>query len=74
MEPLDYKVIDTKGTDPSLVQPDWVAWYYFSTLMAWNKDAFKGAQPTGWKDFWDAKKFPGPRSLTTMCSARSSLR
>jgi putative spermidine/putrescine transport system substrate-binding protein len=40
-----------------------VGWYYFSTLMAWNKDAIKGAQPTGWKDFWDTKNFPGPRSL-----------
>jgi putative spermidine/putrescine transport system substrate-binding protein len=63
LEPLDYKVIDTKGTDPSLVQPDWVGWYYFSTLMAWNKEEIKGPQPTGWKDFWDAKNFPGPRSL-----------
>ncbi len=34
LEPLDYQIIDTKGTDPSLVQPDWVGWYYFSTLMA----------------------------------------
>ena len=24
LEPLDYKVIDTKGMDPSLVQPEWV--------------------------------------------------
>ena len=40
-----------------------MGWYYFSTLMAWNKDAIKGAQPTGWKDFWDTKNFPGPRSL-----------
>jgi putative spermidine/putrescine transport system substrate-binding protein len=63
LEPLDYQVIDTKGTDPSVVQPDWVGWYYFSTLMAWNKDDIKGAQPTGWKDFWDTKNFPGPRSL-----------
>jgi putative spermidine/putrescine transport system substrate-binding protein len=63
LEPLNYQVVDTKGTDPSLVQPNWVGWYYFSTLMAWNKDAIKGAQPTGWKDFWDTKNFPGPRSL-----------
>jgi putative spermidine/putrescine transport system substrate-binding protein len=63
LEPLDYKVIDTKGIDPRLAQPYWVGWYYFSTVLAWNKDAFKGAQPTGWADFWDTKKFPGPRSL-----------
>ena len=63
LEPLDYKVIDTKGTDPKLAQPNWVGWYFFSTLLAWNKDAFKGDQPTGWADFWDTKKFPGPRSL-----------
>jgi putative spermidine/putrescine transport system substrate-binding protein len=63
LEPLDYKVIDTKGTDPKLAQPHWIAWYFFSTLLAWNKDAIKGEQPTGWADFWDTKKFPGPRSL-----------
>jgi putative spermidine/putrescine transport system substrate-binding protein len=63
LEPLDYSVIDTKGTDPSLVQKNWVGWYYFSTILAWNKDSLKGQQPTGWADFFDTKKFPGPRSL-----------
>lgn len=63
LEPLDYSQIDTKGTDASLAQKNWVGWYYFSTILAWNRDALKGAQPTGWADFFDAKKFPGPRAL-----------
>jgi putative spermidine/putrescine transport system substrate-binding protein len=63
LEPLDYSVIDTTGTDANLTQKYWVGWYFFSTILAWNKDAVKGAQPTGWTDFFDTKKFPGPRSL-----------
>jgi putative spermidine/putrescine transport system substrate-binding protein len=63
LEKLDYSVIDTRGTDASLVQPNWVGWYFFSTILAWNKDTVKGKQPTGWTDFFNTKDFPGPRSL-----------
>jgi putative spermidine/putrescine transport system substrate-binding protein len=63
LEPLDYSVIKTGSTDPNLVQKNWVGWYTFSTIMAWNKDALKGQEPKDWGDFWDTKKFPGPRSL-----------
>jgi putative spermidine/putrescine transport system substrate-binding protein len=63
LEPLDYSIIKPGALDPSLVQKHWVAWYMFSTILAWNKDALKGEQPQTWADFWDVKKFPGPRSL-----------
>jgi mannopine transport system substrate-binding protein len=31
--------------------------------LAYNRDAFPGAQPASWADFWDVKRFPGPRAL-----------
>lgn len=74
LEPLDYKVIDAKVADPSLAQPNWVGWYYFSTLMAWNRDAIKGAQPTGGRISGALRTFPGRARFTTTCSAPSSSR
>ena len=35
----------------------------WAEVMAYRTDAFKGAVPNGWADFWDTKKFPGDRSL-----------
>jgi mannopine transport system substrate-binding protein len=33
-------------------------------VLSWNTKAFPaGKEPKDWKDFWDVKTFPGPRSL-----------
>jgi putative spermidine/putrescine transport system substrate-binding protein len=44
--------------------------FVWSNVLAYNADKLKVA-PTGWKDFWDLKKFPGKRSLRK--SARGAL-
>ncbi|HEC55109.1 MAG TPA: extracellular solute-binding protein [Gammaproteobacteria bacterium] len=44
--------------------------FVWSNVLAYNTEKLKEA-PTGWKDFWDLKKFPGKRSLRK--SARGSL-
>lgn len=31
--------------------------------MGYRTDAFQGAVPVGWADFWNTKKFPGDRAL-----------
>jgi putative spermidine/putrescine transport system substrate-binding protein len=31
--------------------------------LAYRTDVFKGEKPKNWGDFWDVKKFPGPRAL-----------
>jgi putative spermidine/putrescine transport system substrate-binding protein len=36
----------------------------WAQVMGYRTDAFKGAKPSGWADFWDTKKFPGDRTLT----------
>ncbi|WP_441232109.1 ABC transporter substrate-binding protein [Tardiphaga sp. 215_C5_N2_1] len=34
-----------------------------ATTMVFNKEAFAGAKPSSWADFWDVEKFPGRRAL-----------
>jgi putative spermidine/putrescine transport system substrate-binding protein len=35
----------------------------WAQVMAYRTDAFRGAVPVGWADFWDTKKFPGDRAM-----------
>ena len=35
----------------------------WAQVMAYRTDAFKGAVPKGWADFWNTKKFPGDRAM-----------
>lgn len=37
---------------------------YWSTVLGYNTKLLQGKQPpSGWKDFFDTKRYPGPRSL-----------
>ena len=44
----------------------------WAQVMAYRTDAFNGAVPNGWADFWDTKKFPGDRALVGAGPARPS--
>jgi ABC-type spermidine/putrescine transport system permease subunit I len=35
----------------------------WAQVLAYRTDVFGGAVPSGWADFWDAKRFPGDRTL-----------
>ncbi len=62
-EKIDYDLIDTANIDPAYrsdYAQDMLVW---SEAMAYRTDAFNGAVPVGWKDFWNLKKFPGDRAL-----------
>ncbi len=62
-EKIDYDLIDTANIDPVYryeYAQDMLVW---AQVMAYRTDAFKGAVPSGWVDFWDAKKFPGDRTM-----------
>jgi len=38
--------------------------FYWAWVMAYRTDVFPaGNRPKNWADFWDVKKFPGPRTL-----------
>src|SRR5215831_1899463 len=65
LEPLDRKVIDLSGypehlQDRKFIMPKGV----YATVLGYRTDAFAGGNgPRSWADFWDTKKFPGPRTL-----------
>jgi putative spermidine/putrescine transport system substrate-binding protein len=62
-EKIDYELIDTDNIEPVYryeYAQDMLVW---AEVMAYRTDAFKGAVPSGWADFWDTKKFPGDRTM-----------
>jgi putative spermidine/putrescine transport system substrate-binding protein len=64
LEKLDYSVIDASKIDKAWVKEYGVFTSTGATLIAYNTKAFpEGKGPRSWKDFWNVKDFPGPRSL-----------
>jgi len=63
-EPLDYNVINADGVPKDLIQPNWLGFTAYSTVMAWNKETYKDNPPKNWADFFDTEKFPGTRALS----------
>jgi putative spermidine/putrescine transport system substrate-binding protein len=64
LEKLDYSVIQPKGIPAEGVHDYGVASDFYSVVLVWGTDAFKGdTQPRSWVDFWDVKRFPGRRTL-----------
>jgi putative spermidine/putrescine transport system substrate-binding protein len=48
---------------------DMVADIYFSTVLGYNTGVFPaGKHPKSWAEFWDLKRFPGPRMLTDLAA------
>ncbi|MFH2129921.1 MAG: ABC transporter substrate-binding protein [bacterium] len=64
LEPLDTNVVDLSGIDKKALRKAAVGNIFWTTSLAYNKEALKGRKPAGsWADFWDVKNFPGPRAL-----------
>lgn len=64
LEPIDYSIVDVSKLDKAWVASHGVFTSTGATLIAYNTKAFPGPRkPESWKDFWDVKNFPGPRSL-----------
>ena len=66
LEKLDYAKLGLKKEDflPGTQFDYGTGNIFYSTIMAWNaKKIPPGLTPTGWADFWDVKKFQGPRAL-----------
>ncbi len=63
VEKIDYSVVKKEDAiDPSFTLEHGAAPYSFSTVLIYDSSKFPEA-PTGWKDFWDLRKFPGNRLL-----------
>jgi putative spermidine/putrescine transport system substrate-binding protein len=61
-EKIDYEIIDP-GVEPGYRFEYGLEMLVWAQVMAYRTDAFKGAIPKGWADFWDTRKFPGERAL-----------
>lgn len=62
-EKIDYSLVDTANIDAVYRDAYALDMLVWAEVMAYRTDAFKGAVPAGWADFWDTKKFPGDRAL-----------
>ena len=62
LEPIDYSIVDKTQMLPGYALEFGCAGYTFSFVLAYDKTKLP-ATPTGWKDFFDLKKFPGKRTL-----------
>jgi putative spermidine/putrescine transport system substrate-binding protein len=65
LEPLDLSVIDLSRFPAHLKSRKFVfPKSAYSTIIGYRTDVFKeGSGPKSWADFWDVKKFPGPRTM-----------
>jgi putative spermidine/putrescine transport system substrate-binding protein len=61
-EKIDYSLIDD-GVGPDHRFEYGLEMLVWAQVMAYRTDAFKGAAPKGWADFWNTKTFPGDRAM-----------
>jgi putative spermidine/putrescine transport system substrate-binding protein len=77
LEKIDYSQISKevlKEIPKDLQLAEAIGFYYFSLVMCYRTDVFpKGKEPKSWKDFWDAKGFPGPRSMKSLAVTGEGL-
>jgi putative spermidine/putrescine transport system substrate-binding protein len=77
LEKLDYKawkLTNPEDFDGPARKPDMVADLYFSSVLGYNTQTFPtGKHPRSWAEFWDLKKFPGPRMLADIASGAADL-
>ena len=64
VEPLDASIIERSGYPAAAIDSHVYVSSAYSTALGFRTDVFpNGSQPKGWAQFWDVKRFPGPRSL-----------
>jgi len=61
-EKIDYSMIDD-GVDAGYRFEYGLEMLVWAQVLAYRTDALKGEVPSGWKDFWDTRKFPGDRAM-----------
>lgn len=64
--PIDYSLWDEdslKGVAEKDRRKTGVVWFLAGTVISYDERAFPKGGPKNWSDFWDIKRFPGPRGL-----------
>jgi putative spermidine/putrescine transport system substrate-binding protein len=77
LETINYKgwkLANPDDMDPVIRRDDMVGDIYFSSVLGYNTQSFPtGKQPRSWAEFWDLKKFAGPRMLADLASGNIDL-
>jgi putative spermidine/putrescine transport system substrate-binding protein len=63
LEEIDYEIVDKNKVRPDHSSKWAVGSYIFAYPLVYDTKAWGGRVPTGWKDFFDLKSFPGKRML-----------
>ena len=65
LEPIDDKIVDRSKYPPIGQAKYTFASSVYTTVLAYRTEVFGTSKPhpVGWAEFWDVKKFPGPRSM-----------
>lgn len=64
LEPENPRILDGKGLPEGSLYRNAVASHSYSTNIAFNPKYFEPGRLNSWKDVWDLKANPGPRSFT----------
>ena len=64
LEPVDYDGVNRRAFVPAAVHEYGLGSVFFSRGLAYRSDVYRLYQPQSWKDFWDVRRFPGPRGMT----------
>jgi len=69
-----WKLTNPDDIEPAVRRDDMVADIFFSSVLGYNNQTFAtGKQPRSWAEFWDLKKFAGPRMLADIASGAVDL-
>jgi hypothetical protein len=64
VEKIDDKIVDRSKYPEKVRTPYVFASSVYTTIIGYRTDVFKNdSHPKSWADWWDAKKFPGARSM-----------
>lgn len=64
IEELDFSQIPNAESMPDEYKtPYSVAYEFYSSVLAYNPEAFDGNPPQSWQDFWNVEEYPGNRAL-----------
>jgi putative spermidine/putrescine transport system substrate-binding protein len=63
LDKVDRSAAKADRLPPQIVREFGITSYSLGTNLVYRKDKFPNGGPQSWADFWDVKRFPGPRCL-----------
>jgi putative spermidine/putrescine transport system substrate-binding protein len=77
LEPIDYagfKYTDINDLPAAVRRARYVGHSYFATILGYNTRTYTaGKEPRSWAEYWDTKRYPGPRALPSAAIGEPTL-